>query len=68
MIVEAKWCPRCRSLQPVEAFTRDLSKAEGVKSWCRACEAARCREYYHHRGGRETKRRYYRRKAERSER
>ena len=66
MIVSAKWCPSCRSFQPVERFTPDASKSDGLQSRCRECDNAKCREYYHLRGGREThRRRYLRRKARR---
>jgi hypothetical protein len=67
MIIKAKWCPSCEALRPVERFTPDASKADGLQSRCRECDNAKCREYYRARGGRETaRRRYQRRKAERS--
>ena len=39
-------CPRCERELPVDEFARDASKASGHKSYCKRCDAARCRDYY----------------------
>lgn len=63
MIVEAKWCPRCQRLRPVEAFTPDASKSDGLQSRCRPCDNAKARAWYHERGGKLVVAARYRRKA-----
>jgi hypothetical protein len=62
MIIQAKWCPTCKSLRPVEAFSPDPYKADGLQSRCRECDNARCRAYYVRRG-RQVKAAYYRRRV-----
>jgi hypothetical protein len=38
-------CCRCGEERPLEEFARDASKASGRKSYCKPCDAARCRDY-----------------------
>lgn len=41
-----KYCGGCRTVLPVSSFSRDVTKRDGLHSWCRACanEARRQRE------------------------
>ncbi len=38
-----KWCHGCRQALPVEAFTVDKSKADGIAHECRGCAAKKRR-------------------------
>ena len=37
---ETKRCPKCGKGKPLEAFTRDRSRRDGLQCWCRWCEKA----------------------------
>ncbi len=39
-------CPRCSSLKPLEDFSADASRTDGLRSCCRACDAARQKARY----------------------
>jgi hypothetical protein len=43
---EVKRCPRCRKSKPVTDFASDSSRTDGRMQRCRACDAARARDYY----------------------
>lgn len=53
-----KVCTRCDKTLPVDAFAKDASKSSGLKSQCKACDAARSAEYYTE--NQDKKREYYR--------
>ena len=53
--MSGKRCPGCGEVKAVEAFSRNKSKKDGLKSWCKACD----RRY--HVENREAKRDYDRR-------
>lgn len=36
-----KWCPKCSTVKPVEAFAADNSRRSGLKPHCRLCDNAR---------------------------
>lgn len=40
----AKRCGSCRESRPALAFAEDTRQADGLKSTCRGCDAARTRE------------------------
>src|SRR5262245_23559023 len=42
----SKRCRRCEQVLSAEAFARDASKRDALKSWCKACDAERARAYY----------------------
>lgn len=46
MTPDVRPCSRCGELLPVDEFARDASKSSGRKGYCKACDAARCRDYY----------------------
>jgi hypothetical protein len=39
-------CSKCGGEKPLGEFAVDASKSSGVKSWCKACDAARSLAYY----------------------
>jgi 5-methylcytosine-specific restriction endonuclease McrA len=39
-IGSTKWCPKCKSFMDVSFFTKDKSKRDGLKVWCKSCKAA----------------------------
>lgn len=41
-----KTCPKCQVVKPLDSFSADRHKSSGYKSYCRSCEATRCREAY----------------------
>ncbi|AYN57788.1 hypothetical protein PBI_DRMANHATTAN_70 [Arthrobacter phage DrManhattan] len=38
-----KTCDRCREFKPMSAFSRDSSRPDGLRRYCRACASARYR-------------------------
>jgi hypothetical protein len=36
-----KFCPPCETEKPLSEFSVDRAKKDGLRSWCRDCEAAR---------------------------
>lgn len=40
-------CTRCERELPLSEFATDRSKHRGVKSWCKRCDNARSKAYYH---------------------
>ena len=45
-VEESKRCPRCRRGLTLEAFARDRSTRDGLRSICKRCDNERCRRYY----------------------
>lgn len=43
-------CSRCGTTRPQDQFAKDRTKATGRKSWCKDCDNARCKRYYHDSG------------------
>ena len=41
-----KACTCCREVKPVEAFSKNVRKTDGLASWCRACTSKVNRECY----------------------
>lgn len=44
--MEQATCSRCGKTRPFAEFAKDRAKKTGRKSWCKACDAERCRRYY----------------------
>jgi len=38
-----KWCPKCETRKPVDAFGVQRGREDGLTGWCRMCRAARSR-------------------------
>lgn len=38
-LVGAKWCPKCRTTKPHDAFGAAIDRTDGLSGWCRACRA-----------------------------
>lgn len=53
-----KRCPRCGATKPFSEFSPDRHKASGYSSWCKACNAAKSREYYDRTSGEKSRARY----------
>lgn len=41
-----KACTCCREVKPVEAFSKNVRKTDGLASWCRVCTSAASRMAY----------------------
>jgi len=41
----SKWCPRCRTDKPLDAFPRNRSRADGLHSTCKPCASASAWDY-----------------------
>ena len=36
----AKRCPKCKEVKPLTSYARDMSKSDGVTSWCKDCRSS----------------------------
>lgn len=46
MIIEEKKCVRCKKTKPVFEFYPGRLQKDGLSGYCKACNKARCHEYY----------------------
>lgn len=62
---ETKCCGRCEERKALDDFAKDANGQAGRRSWCRACEAERGREYRARPGAKDRRAEYARRWRER---
>jgi len=47
---ETKWCSRCEQALPVEAFSANRRRRDGLQTYCKSCKATVDRSWYERRG------------------
>lgn len=43
---DTRWCPHCGETRSVKMFSKDLSRKDGLRDWCKSCCAADERRRY----------------------
>lgn len=43
---QMRHCPKCKLTKPVDEFTKNRSRPDGIGSWCKACTNASSRRHY----------------------